>query len=1213
MEFSAAALTWNDFDVELRQSSYEPATFVEWDAPAVPSPFDLLHYWFLAQDKKQSLPKQTSDWLSFSAAAHTKLLRRGIRTFPQDEIGGAILALYSADIVSYVTNDDQENLRDSPETANRDAELTKLRSARSSFTSFTSKFNHTPDYFNPLDPDNPQNEAKLLNVLTELAGERIQAFTHCQFPLDKLMPDGHQKFSSQRADFVIMLPNGKGLVLEPGDHDQTQNALDTMRDQAFIEHFGFKTLRPANKDIETNVFRNELQSLLDEIGALEFTKNPDHEALQLQKTLLTAPLLNRIESLFVETLLGSDLWNHQHVSINIIERDIPVSEIAIHSFILQQQKIHDLYGESYSPPELTFRIYSPSGKTGEKYILPDDLDAGSIHIERYDTQPESKADLNFDISITTGTMHHPIPSAAGGPRWIIRNAPIHHTPTVLPTVDIISHPALDDRFEKNITPFLRDIFRKRSFKSDQCRVIESILSRNDTIALLPTGAGKSICYQLAGIISPGCTLVVSPIIALMEDQAAALNARTRVTACETINSARTTPVTAGEVAHILKTCCYVFVAPERFQRDNFRAVVALQTDPINLVAIDEAHCVSMWGHDFRPSYLRLPANIRNLCSNALGIPPPIVALTGTASQLVLIDLKRILLDEDSDANVIRPETFNRDELTFRVRHCSIGKDTKLNLLKKSVLPEIKKDLGKKKLLQESFGIIFDYAPVKLWTTLSTLDSKSADSIKKFNPKANFSSPLLGLYTGKCPKPIEPDLLNNWDAYKRTIFDAFTRKQLRCLVGNNAVSVGIDHTGIEYVVNMSMPQSLEDYYQQAGRAGRNGQTSYCYLLYSENTPETNDSWFSNQGGCERFSDVDSAAYFHQLNFPGKDDDLRAILKVLVSILKLHSAGQQKNVSLKANSIYGIQPDKVERFVGYLILIGVVHDYTLQGMKQGLIIHITLEDEFDTTLQNGDTDATYQHTLTCLWAYYNRYLPFNKYKLDDEISQLAVQVHGGKLLSALCQHLIEFVYEKIEYQRRNSIKLITDYCREAVDDEGKAKQIIRDTFDKSRFSDRLFKMRTHEPSLDDVAILLNDISDKAEAEQLIWETGRLLSEVDRGVWRLIRSIARLIANNSKETETREATNVTEFAERYGEDFFQKSIHCIHRSHDKLGKDTHDYLIHKCLLEAYQTAKTKPMVIRIISHATFPKGDLLNRISMIITNDQLKQINELLRNNQ
>ena len=326
---------------------------------------------------------------------------------------------------------------------------------------------------------------------------------------------------------------------------------------------------------------------------------------------------------------------------------------------------------------------------------------------------------------------------------------------------------------------LRRTFGFRALREGQEEVIRSILAGRDTLAIMPTGAGKSLCYQLPGAELPGTTVIVSPLISLMKDQVDKLR-EIGIDAVQ-VNST----LSAGEESEVLEEIGkeqreFVFVTPERLAQPEFLA--KLKTNLIDVFVIDEAHCISQWGHDFRPAYLHLRAAIE-----ALG-NPRILALTATATPNVVDDIRRQLGREEME--VIDIGVF-RENLRFEVI------PTPKEEMKQEALARL---LGE----MEGTGIVY----------VSTI--KDCEEVTERLESLGFSA---ARYHGRLGARER----------KRTQ-DRFMAGELRVIVATNAFGMGIDKPDIRFVVHYNLPGTLEAYYQEAGRAGRDGEPARCVLLY-----------------------------------------------------------------------------------------------------------------------------------------------------------------------------------------------------------------------------------------------------------------------------------------------------------------------------------------------------------------------------------------------
>ncbi|MCB2339847.1 DNA helicase RecQ [Clostridium estertheticum] len=326
---------------------------------------------------------------------------------------------------------------------------------------------------------------------------------------------------------------------------------------------------------------------------------------------------------------------------------------------------------------------------------------------------------------------------------------------------------------------LKKYYGYDNFRKGQEDVIDSILNGKDTFAVMPTGAGKSVCYQIPALMLEGVTLVISPLISLMKDQVDTLNsigiAATYINSSLSINEVneRIDKVASGEFK-------LLYVAPERLESDFFCNM--LNRLKISLLAVDEAHCVSQWGHDFRPSYAAISSLIDKLSQR-----PIIAAFTATATQDVRIDVIRLLKLREPDVYVTG---FNRENLSFTV----IRGENKRDFVMKYI--EDNKD---------KVGIIYT-ATRKETNNLYELLHKKGYNVGKYHAGLN-------------------------DEERKQNQEKFLYDDINIIIATNAFGMGIDKSNVRYVIHYNLTKSMEAYYQEAGRSGRDGEPSECVLLFS----------------------------------------------------------------------------------------------------------------------------------------------------------------------------------------------------------------------------------------------------------------------------------------------------------------------------------------------------------------------------------------------
>ena len=513
-------------------------------------------------------------------------------------------------------------------------------------------------------------------------------------------------YTRQRTDFSIEFPfhinDKKGIVIEiDGSHhweNQNQIILDEQRDKAVTEAGWQNTLR-----IKTTSFdRIENQfSILKELARKPYFQNIklnyqtplyfDRDGLKALQLILSPFAIARVQKILIQNLLQGKLsLTATKWKVAVIERDVPCAAIAIADLKQQLKHIFALQDKTFNP-EIELTVF----KTQEFQSASLNKTELAKHFASIQFLDLSNAHTNnaFDILIDISVLQRKGFSGnetmiQESDKCVVRSAQHKHTTRTFLTSNIITYSnfvttneqqneqtSVDDSKVKLLEYYLQNIFRKEKFRAGQLEILNKALQGQSVIGLLPTGGGKSLTYQLAAMLQPGICLVIDPIKSLMKDQFDNLK-KNQIDACNFINSSlKTREQKTKETAKLKNGEVLIsFVSPERLQMKEFRDILKEMKEEeiyFNYCVIDEAHCVSEWGHDFRTSYLSLGRNAIEFCKTKNKETIPLFGLTATASFDVLSDVQRELsgnnernkLKEDS---IIRFDTVNREELSFEV-------------------------------------------------------------------------------------------------------------------------------------------------------------------------------------------------------------------------------------------------------------------------------------------------------------------------------------------------------------------------------------------------------------------------------------------------------------------------------------------------------------------------------------------------------------------
>lgn len=571
--------------------------------------------------------------------------------------------------------------------------------------------------------------------------------------------------------------------------------------------------------------------------------------------------------------------------------------------------------------------------------------------------------------------------------------------------------AEEHKDELSLKFFLKNFFGYDNFREGQLPIIKHILSRNDTIGILPTGTGKSLCYQLTALLQPGLTIIVVPLISLMQDQQKSLEEKF-INRVAYVSSAVTgaerekflTQFESGQVQFML-------ISPERTQNILFRESLqrAYLKFNMTMAVIDEVHCLSEWGHDFRVSYLRLIPTIRNYCPESC-----LLGLTATASQAVLNDIKAEFDDDGSAVKALA--SMDRPELIF-----------------KRIIVENDYERDRKiiEIVNENSGTYIDCNGVEK-NCVGLIFCLTINSYRQ-KPSVNRIAPLIAQnFEGKVEK-FYSELPDKMEIQNRFMDKNFSG----VMVCTAAFGMGIDKENIKYTINTALPKSIEEFYQQAGRAGRDAdksQKSHCYILYkpeNKNFPQATidkifnintDADLRKNLSANLNGDLNSVMFFWNLEkntVANEYENIRQVLK------KLHEG----NANLQFNSDGDLK--KLQIVLYKLTILGIVNDWTVEYA----------------TLAKGNLNVDYvgideETVKNSLLKYIHKY--DNEFTFDEKITRYKkyhdlIKEYSAKPIKALCYVLITWTNSNIFYSRLQSIYNMMNFCSAEISDAEFRKKI------------------------------------------------------------------------------------------------------------------------------------------------------------------------------
>ncbi len=899
--------------------------------------------------------------------------------------------------------------------------------------------------------DSQYEERFITRWVTENLGDSAAHWICPQAPLDALKdssPDQNaDDFKDQRVDFIAHPPCGASFAIEI-DGPEHMDALnfDTRRDHALKRSTNMDVIRVPNRELELNEGPNLNQikkRFLHQVprGTVPPISSNKSGNRKIADFARACSIGSKIQSVIAQAVnrgwLTGDEWNLE------ITGGGPTAAGAVLDVLRMYSALDLLYGGKSGPVKCRIRTQDGDAKAWC-------IEAGEwSEIENSEFEdPNLKILVESDSSPFDQIAHRDVDI-------IIRPAflPIEFR-TDLPS-DFPRQPIVVEDFETAepaLTFFLRNVFRKQSFREGQGIAIWRTLRQQDTVVLLPTGGGKSIIYQLSGLLMPGITMVIDPIVALIEDQIDVLH-RYGIDRATGISSALN-HMQRGEKLKRAEQGEFQFIlmAPERLQSPEFRRTVrSLCTSSlVNLAVIDEAHCVSEWGHEFRPAYLRLADTLRSTCTDQFGKAPPLLALTGTASRAVLKDMMIELgIDQSQSDNVVRPTTFDRPELKFEIHRTETSKEG-MDVLR-GVVKSMPQKFGdsstrffRSRGYDTSSGIVFvRTVNAEDWGLMAT-----KDAVAKVT-----DAPVVA-YSGS----IAPNGVQDWEVVKREYAREFKENKAPILVATTAFGMGIDKPNIRFVVHNGMPGSIESFYQEAGRAGRDGKDAWCVVVTSEFDEVRSNRMLDPNASIEEIrsihqnydndwdhmDDVTSVIYFHIRSFQGVEVERELVNKVLH---RLGDLNEHQTVNITGdNKEHGL----IEKAIVRLVRTGIVADYTIDWSKRQFLLDVP---RFDFGLCKS---KTIKHVELAQ--------PSRSRAFAAKIEAIP-DTDPKTTAASLVSELIKFTYDVIERSRRRAILEAFNLARNAKGDQS-IRQRILEYLQEGVHADRIDELlASTQPNLDD----------------------------------------------------------------------------------------------------------------------------------------------------
>ena len=937
--------------------------------------------------------------------------------------------------------------------------------------------------------DSERESSFFTKWIPQVLGAKAAAWFTPQAPLDMLLNAlGEEGVSFRRADFMFYVPGYYPCIIEiDGDEHQQKRRADAERDAALARH-KISTIRVPNAEID-NLAGPNLEKVVEFCKEILEDFEAEQGELRVAQTLLDSSVCSQLQYALIHAVLtGFPVSKSGLVNVDVDGKALSskLIQAAIEDLNTLLSNYSALFDASGVKP-LVFKLLDESSKA---------RDALSINLQPNAT-PATLGEISAKSHVTLC-------------RAVL---PAELLPPVMARLKKSSLSADKKQAANHLTFFLNYLFRKREFRGQQLDAIVNVLSEKDTLVLQPTGAGKSIIYQLSGQLMSGVTIVIDPIKALIEDQVRGLKEH-RISRAAGLMSSDGDPI---ELQRMMASIAannvhYILMSPERLLIQSFRdslSTLVRQTS-VNLAVIDEAHCLSQWGHSFRFAYLRLAENLTKYCSDKVNGAPRLLALTGTASRTVLKEMvAEIGISLEDEGSIIKPATFNRKELQFSVLSSNGGGATfgELNNTLQSMPEKLKKnpqEFFQPNGRKTNSGIIFTpHARGKSHGLVAIREQISGDITKD-----------VGVFASTAPSGYD---YREWETVKSGHASAFKANEETVLIATNAFGMGVDKPNIRWTVHMGIPSSLEQFYQEAGRAGRDRNPSHCAIIYSETDENYTNKVLDPSNSIGRMrelhqdrkpaDDVDRVIYFHLGAFSSVRDELKLIKMILGMVdhcsssktIELAYADNRTKLAGKVNK------EDWERALVRMSYCALIEDYTTNYSAKTFTVTVS--------------KYNFIKSKKKLERYIGKVQPAQLKVLSKKLAEVQARPIANQP-ALLCEVIIEFTYDIIERSRRRMILESVQMARNGTTD-AQIRERLLNYLEEGASAARISEL-VDAPIIefDEWFALIDEVSNRTEAKELRGDVSRMLeSYPDHAGLLLTRSISEVLSGDGAKAVIRD----------------------------------------------------------------------------------------------